>query len=86
MCIRARGNIGRAPYRPSPAVRRVLRRLGADIREARLRRDLSMEIVAERAATPRATLTRVEMGDPAVSAGILAVSDTQLTLPTSYHP
>ena len=66
------GNIVPTPYRPSPAVRRVLRQLGADIREARLRRDLSMEIVAERAATSRATLTRVEKGDPAVSAGILA--------------
>lgn len=66
------GDIMPAPHRPSPAVRRALRQLGEDIREARLRRDLSMEIVAERAATSRATLARVEKGDPAVSAGILA--------------
>ncbi|ASK36078.1 hypothetical protein CEK62_17660 [Alcanivorax sp. N3-2A] len=61
-----------SPYRPSPAVRRALRKVGEDIREARLRRNLSMEVVAERAATSRATLTRLEKGDPAVSAGILA--------------
>ncbi len=61
-----------APYRPSPAARRALRKLGEDIREARLRRNLSMEIVAERAATSRATLTRLEKGDTAVSVGILA--------------
>ncbi|QJX02435.1 helix-turn-helix domain-containing protein [Alcanivorax sp. IO_7] len=39
-----------------------MRKLGEDIREARLRRNLSMEIVAERAATSRATLTRLEKG------------------------
>jgi len=66
------GIIVATPYRPSPAVRRALRKLGEDIREARLRRDLSMALVAERAATSRATLTRVEKGDPAVSSGILA--------------
>lgn len=60
------------PHRPSPAVRRVMRKLGSDVREARLRRNLSMEVVAQRAATSRATLARVEKGDPAVSAGILA--------------
>src|SRR5699024_5309529 len=59
-------------YRPSPAVKRTLRKLGADIREARLRRNLSMEIVAGRAATSRATLMRLEKGDAAVGIGILA--------------
>lgn len=60
------------PHHPSPAVRRTLRKLGEDIREARLRRNLPMEVVAERASTSRATLTRLEKGDPAVGAGILA--------------
>lgn len=49
-----------------------MRKLGGDIREARLRRNLSMDVVAQRAATSRATLGRLEKGDPAVSAGILA--------------
>lgn len=61
-----------APYHASPAVRRALRKLGEDIREARLRRNLPMEVVAERAATSRATLARAEKGDAAVSVGILA--------------
>jgi transcriptional regulator with XRE-family HTH domain len=49
-----------------------LRELGADIREARLHRRLTMAIVAERAFTSRATLQRIEAGDPAVGMGIYA--------------
>lgn len=60
------------PHRPPPATRRAIRKLGEDIRIARLRRNLSMEVVASRAATSRATLTRLEKGDPAVSVGIVA--------------
>lgn len=60
------------PHRPSAAVRRALRQLGADIRDARKRRRLPMAIVADRAFTSRATLQRVEEGDPAVSMGIYA--------------
>lgn len=57
---------------PSAGVRRTLRKLGQDIREARLRRNLPMELVAARAFTSRATVTRVEKGDPSVSMGIYA--------------
>ncbi len=60
------------PHRPPPATRRAIRKLGEDIRTARLRRNLSMQIVAGRAATSRSTLTRIEKGDPAVSIGIVA--------------
>ena len=60
------------PHRPPPATRRAIRKLGEDIRTARLRRNLSMEIVANRAATSRPTLSRIEKGDPAVSIGIVA--------------
>lgn len=60
------------PHRPPPAARRAIRKLGDDIRTARLRRNLSMEIVADRAATTRSTLTRIEKGDPAVGIGIVA--------------
>src|SRR5690625_1965010 len=65
-------NIMATPYKPPPGASRTLRKLGADIREARLRRNLPMTVVAERAATSRATLTRLEKGDPAVSIGIVA--------------
>ena len=60
------------PHRPPPAARRALRKLGEDIRDARLRRKLPMEIVAQRAATSRPTIARIEQGDPSVSIGIVA--------------
>jgi transcriptional regulator with XRE-family HTH domain len=53
-------------------VRRVLRKLGADIRDARRRRRLPMAGVAERAFTSRSTLQKVEAGDTNVSIGIYA--------------
>jgi len=60
------------PHRPPPATRNALRKLGGDIREARIRRKLPMDIVAQRAATSRPTLSRIEKGDPGVSIGIVA--------------
>lgn len=60
------------PHTPSAAVKRVLRNLGADLREARQRRRLTMAVVAERAFTSRATLQRIEAGDPGVSMAIYA--------------
>ncbi len=60
------------PHRPHPATRRALHKLGGDIREARLRRKLPMEIVAQRAATSRPTVARIEKGDPSVGVGIVA--------------
>jgi transcriptional regulator with XRE-family HTH domain len=53
-------------------VRRALRKLGTDIRDARLRRRLPVAIVAERASIGRSTLNRVEKGDATVSLGIYA--------------
>ena len=58
------------PHRISVSSARVLRKLGSDLRDARLRRRLSMQLVADRARTTRATLTRVERGDASVSIGI----------------
>ena len=60
------------PHRPSLAVRRTLRKLGLDIRDARRRRGLPAKVVAERAFTSRPTLRRIEAGDHAVSIGIYA--------------
>ena len=60
------------PHHPPAAVRRILRKLGADIRDARRRRHLPMAVVAERAFTSRSTLQRVEAGDTNVSIGIYA--------------
>jgi hypothetical protein len=56
---------------PVPA-RRALRKLGSDIRDARLRRRIPVAVAAERASIGRSTLNRVEKGDPNVAAGIYA--------------
>jgi transcriptional regulator with XRE-family HTH domain len=61
-----------SPHHPSAAVQRALRKLGADIRDARRRRRLPMAVVADRAFTTRATLQRIEEGDTRVSIGIYA--------------
>jgi transcriptional regulator with XRE-family HTH domain len=60
------------PHHPPAAVRRVLRKLGADIHDARRRRRLPMAVVAERAFTSRSTLQKVEAGDTNVGIGIYA--------------
>jgi transcriptional regulator with XRE-family HTH domain len=60
---------------PTPlplAAQRALRRLGTDISAARRRRQLPLEIVAERAFTTRQTVARIERGDPKVAIGTVA--------------
>ena len=56
---------------PLPVLR-ILRKLGRDIRDARLRRRIPTRIMAERASVSRTTLNKVEKGDPGVSLGIYA--------------
>lgn len=53
-------------------VKKALGQLGLDIRRARLRRRISMDLMAKRASISRTTLTKVEKGDPTVSLGIYA--------------
>jgi DNA-binding XRE family transcriptional regulator len=53
-------------------VQRVLRALGRDMREARIKRRISTAIMAERASISRTTLHKVEKGDSGVSLGIYA--------------
>jgi hypothetical protein len=53
-------------------VRNALRKLGQDIRDARLRRRVSTLIMANRALIDRKTLRKVEHGDAGVSAGAYA--------------
>jgi hypothetical protein len=62
------------PHSPTVSVRRALRKLGADIRDARKRRRLPMGVVANRAFTSRGTLQRIEAGDPGVGMGIYAAT------------
>ena len=53
-------------------VRRALRKLGGDIRDARRRRRIPTQVMAERASVSRTTLLKVEKGDPGVSVGTFA--------------
>lgn len=53
-------------------VGRALRKLGHDIRNARLRRRIPAAILAERASISRTTLHKVEHGDPGVCSGTYA--------------
>ncbi len=50
-------------------VRRILRALGRDMRNARIRRRIPMALLAERASISRGTLTKIEQGDPSVLMG-----------------
>jgi transcriptional regulator with XRE-family HTH domain len=56
---------------PIPA-RSALRKLGADIRDARLRRRLSTTLAAQRAFLNRKTLRKIENGNAGVSIGAYA--------------
>ena len=60
------------PHNAPAAAKRALRKLGADIRDARRRRRLPMSVVAERAFTSRSTLQKIEAGNTNVSIGIYA--------------
>ena len=51
---------------------RALRKLGHDIRDARLRRRIPVVILAQRASISRMTLSKVEKGDAGVSLGTYA--------------
>jgi transcriptional regulator with XRE-family HTH domain len=60
------------PSFPSISVRQSLRKLGEDIRQARLVRRIPMALLAERAMISRATLTKIQKGDPSVAMGSYA--------------
>jgi transcriptional regulator with XRE-family HTH domain len=52
-----------------PALERILRGVGDKLKAARLRRRYSADMVAQRAGIARATLFRIEQGDPGVAFG-----------------
>jgi transcriptional regulator with XRE-family HTH domain len=55
-----------------PDTQEILEQMGEQIKLARLRRNLSTELIAERAGISRATLWAVEKGTPTVSMGTYA--------------
>lgn len=59
-------------YNILPATEEILKTMGEQIKLARLRRNLSVNLVSERAGISRATLWNVEKGSPSVAIGIYA--------------
>lgn len=55
-----------------PQTQGLLEQMGEQIKLARLRRNISSELVAERANVSRATVTAVEKGSPSVAIGCYA--------------
>lgn len=55
-----------------PSLQRLLAKLGNDLRDARRRRRIPSSLMAARASINRATLTKMERGDPSVSFGAYA--------------
>ena len=53
-------------------VKRALRKLGHDIRDARRRRRIPLSIAAERASISRTTLIKIEKGDAGVAMELYA--------------
>ena len=62
----------KAAYNILPNTQNILKTMGEQIKLARLRRNLTVELVAERAGISRASLWKVEKGDPSVAMGIYA--------------
>ncbi len=56
-----------------PKTEQILKEMGEQIRLARLRRDISVNLICERAYISRTSLWKVENGDPGVAIGIYAV-------------
>ena len=52
-----------------PQQKKIMEKVGEQIRLARLRRKLSVDMVAERANISRATLWKIEKGNPSVAIG-----------------
>lgn len=64
--------MNKTPYNILPATEDILKNMGEQIKLARLRRNLSAGLVAERAGISRASLWKVEKGSPSVAIGIYA--------------
>lgn len=62
-----------AILRPLP-VERSLKKFGADLRIARLKRGFTVESMAERIGIHRSTYSRMEKGDPMVGLGAYATA------------
>jgi transcriptional regulator with XRE-family HTH domain len=61
--------MARTFQRPFPSVEKQMRAFGQRLKAARLRRDLTTILFAERVGISRDTLNRLEKGDPTIALG-----------------
>lgn len=64
--------MGRKAVVIMPQTEQIIEQMGEQIRLARLRRKLSVELVAQRAGISRATVGAIEKGSPSVAIGLYA--------------
>lgn len=57
-----------------PRVRRSLAKLGKDLKDARRKRNLTVQMMVERVGVSKATYLKVEKGNPSVSMGVYAMT------------
>lgn len=76
---------------PLPAIK-ALRKIGKDISDARRRRRITSKLMAERADLSRATISKIEKGDPSTSIGgyasvlfVLGMTDRLTDLMDASH-
>jgi DNA-binding XRE family transcriptional regulator len=67
-----------------PKVRRSLAKLGADLRDARRKRTLTVAMMVERVGVAKATYLKLEKGDPSVSMGVYAMALFVLGFPNAF--
>jgi len=60
--------MGKSPHFQIPILR-ALRKIGGDIKDARKRRRIPVNLIAERTGLSRTTIHKVEKGDPGTSFG-----------------
>ena len=67
------------------SVQRALKKFGADIRVARLKRGVAIEAMAECLSVHRTTFSKIENGDPMVGLGLYAAALFVLGLGTPFE-
>jgi transcriptional regulator with XRE-family HTH domain len=70
--------------KPPISVRSGLKKLGGDLKKARLKRRLKMIVVADRAGISRETLAKIQKGETGVSIGAYAAVIFALGLGTEW--
>ena len=58
----------------SPKLKKILKKLGADISISRRKRSLSIDLMCQRTCVSKQTYLRIESGEPSVSLGALAMT------------